>query len=138
LGDILICLDPDPDESETLVLTEFWIYSVYGKFYLKVVRSASLAVGADYPRMHNYVYPPKFCAQKSRAILFFPFLGDTLICLDPDPDETLVFTSMVPTFTRLLGYVGETGTVPNKCECCFKGHVLNASQSILSSEYLIN
>jgi hypothetical protein len=37
---------------------EFWIYSVYGKFYLKVVSNASLAVGAENPRIFSFVYPP--------------------------------------------------------------------------------
>jgi hypothetical protein len=48
---------------------EFWIYSVYGKFYLKLVRGASSHVRPKNPPIFLSVYPPYLCAQKIRAIL---------------------------------------------------------------------
>ncbi len=48
---------------------EFWIYSVYGKFYLKLVRGASLRVRPKNPPIFLLVYPPNLRAQKIRAIL---------------------------------------------------------------------
>ncbi len=51
------------------VFFEFWIYSVYGKFYLKLVRGASSHVRPKNPPTFLSVYLPNLCAQKIRAIL---------------------------------------------------------------------
>ncbi len=50
-------------------VTEFWIYSVYGKFYLKLVRGASSPVRPENPPIFISVFLPNLCAQKIRAIL---------------------------------------------------------------------
>ncbi len=55
--------------SDVFQFYEFWIYSVYGKFYLKLVRGASLRVRPKNPPIFLSVYPPNLRAQKIRAIL---------------------------------------------------------------------
>jgi hypothetical protein len=48
-----------------LLFIEFWIYSVYGKFYLKIVSYASLTVDAENPRKYSYIDPPNYMLRKS-------------------------------------------------------------------------
>jgi hypothetical protein len=48
---------------------EFWIYSLYGKFYLKLESYASLATDAENPRNIYVVCPSKLYTKKIRAIL---------------------------------------------------------------------
>jgi hypothetical protein len=52
-------------EQAKFFVPEFWIYSVYGNFYLKVVFYARIAVGAENPRNYSYFNLPNYALRKS-------------------------------------------------------------------------
>jgi hypothetical protein len=72
---------------------EFWIHSVYGKFYLKLVRGASLRVRTKNPPILLSVYPPNLRAQKIRAILPTASQSCAVLCHNPTSTTCTKFIS---------------------------------------------